>query len=276
MAKFLMISVSCAWIGIAVFVYFYQSRLIFLPNKELTTTPTDQGLAYVDVAIPTTDGEVLHAWFVPYPTASASVLFLHGNGGNISDRLLTLARLHEMQLNVLMLDYRGYGRSTGKPSAQGTFLDAQAGWNYLINEQDEQRDNIVVYGRSLGGAVAVELASRMRPRALIIESTFTSIADMASDIYPYLPTRMLLRHKYPSIKTIVRISVPLLVAHSTDDELIPLRHGQRLFEVAPEPKQFYRLVGSHNQAFTASGQTYYDTLSQFIHGAGDDSVIDDH
>ncbi|MFP6681886.1 MAG: alpha/beta hydrolase [Gammaproteobacteria bacterium] len=276
MTKFLMISISCAWIGIAVFVYFYQSRLIFLPNKELTTTPADLGLAYVDVAIPTTDGEVLHAWFVPHPTASASVLFLHGNGGNISDRLLTLARLHEMQLNVLMLDYRGYGRSTGKPSAQGTFLDAQAGWNYLINEQDEQRDNIVVYGRSLGGAVAVELASRMRPRALIIESTFTSIADMASDIYPYLPTRMLLRHKYPSIKTIVRISVPLLVAHSTDDELIPLRHGQRLFEVAPEPKQFYRLVGSHNQAFTESGQMYYNTLSQFIHGAGDDSVIDDH
>ncbi len=275
MAKFLIISVSCAWIGISLFVYFYQSRLIFFPRQELTATPTDQGLAYVDVAIPTTDGEVLHAWFVPHPAASASVLFLHGNGGNISDRPLTLARLHEMELNVLMLDYRGYGRSTGKPSAQGTFLDAQAGWNYLINEHNEHPDNIVVYGRSLGGAVAVELASRTNPRALIIESTFTSIADMASDIYPYLPTRMLLRHKYPSIKTIARISAPLLIAHSADDELIPPQHGQRLFEVAPEPKQFYRLVGSHNQAFIASGQMYYDTLSQFIHRAGDDSVIDD-
>ncbi len=275
MAKFLIISISCAWIGVSVFVYFYQSRLIFHPTHDLSTTPIDQGLAYADVTIPTADGEMLHSWFIPHATARASVLFLHGNGGNISDRPTTLARLHEMQLNVLMLDYRGYGRSTGEPAAQGTFLDAQAGWDYLINEQNQLPDNIVIYGRSLGGAVAIELASRTHPRAVIIESTFTSTADIASDIYPYLPTRILLRHEYPSIKTIAHISAPLLIAHSADDELIPPKHGQRLFEVAPEPKQFYRLVGSHNQAFIASGQSYYDALSEFIQRSGGSSVIDD-
>ena len=274
MAKFVIISVGCAWIGISLCIYFYQSRLIFHPTRELTTTPTDQGLTYVDAAIPTADGELLHAWFIPHAAASASVLFLHGNGGNISDRPLTLARLHAMGLNVLMLDYRGYGQSTGVPSARGTFADARAGWNYLIEEQDVHPNSIIIYGRSLGGAVAIELASQTNPRAVIVESTFTSIAAMASDIYPYLPTRMLLRHKYPSIDTITRIKAPLFIAHSDEDDLIPRQHGQRLFQVAPEPKQFYRLVGSHNEAFAASGEAYYDALKQFVDRSHGDSVID--
>jgi len=275
MVKFLIISVSCAWLGVSLFIYFYQTRLIFQPSQELTSTPADQGLAYVDAAIRTRDGVMLHGWFVPHTTPSGTVLFLHGNAGNISDRPLTLARLHEMRLNVLMLDYRGYGHSRGSPSAQGTFADARAAWDYLINYQDLQPSEIIIYGRSLGGAVAIELGSHTQPRAVIIESTFTSIADMAADIYPYVPTRLLLRHKYPSIETLATINSPVFIAHSEDDELIPPSHGQRLLQLAAEPKQFYRLTGSHNQAFVESGQVYYDALRQFIDRTRSDPGIDD-
>ena len=264
MLKFLVISVSCAWLGVALLIYFYQARLIFHPTRELTASPADQGLAYVDAAIPSADGETLHGWFVPHPQAAGSVLFLHGNAGNISDRPLTLKLLHAMNLNVLLLDYRGYGRSSGQPSALGTFADARAAWDYLIREQNQNDRDIIIYGRSLGGAVAIELASHTTPRAVIVESTFTSLADMAADVYPYLPTRLLLRHRYPTIKTITQLKVPLLIAHSDDDELIPPQHGQRLFEAATSPKQFYRLSGSHNQAFIETGQTYYEAMQRFI------------
>ena len=264
MMKFLIISASCAWLGVMLFVYFYQACLIFQPTRELLTTPADQGLAYVDATITSADGESLHAWFVPHPEARATVLFLHGNAGNISDRPLTLTHLHAMQLNVLLLDYRGYGRSSGIPSARGTLADARAAWDYLITEQNQNDSDIVIYGRSLGGAVAIALASRTNPLAVVVESTFTSLASMASDIYPFLPTRLLLRHRYPSVQSIAEISSPVLVAHSDNDELIPPSHGQRLFQSAAAPKQFYRLNGSHNEAFIASGQPYYDAIAHFI------------
>ncbi len=274
MLKFLTISVACAWVGVSLLIYFYQARLIFHPTRELTTTPADQGLAYVDAAIGSTDGETLHGWFVPHPRAAGTVLFLHGNAGNISDRPLTLERLHAMGLNVLMLDYRGYGRSTGQPSAKGTIVDARAAWHYLIQEQNQRAKDIIIYGRSLGGAVAIELASQTSPRAVIVESTFTSLSDMAADIYPYLPTRLLLRHRYPSVTTIAKLEAPLLIVHSDDDELIPPQHGQRLFDAATPPKQFYRLTGSHNRAFIEAGDTYYETMQRFIVATQTSATID--
>ena len=275
MGKTLIISVSCAWLSLAAWVYFYQSRLIFLPATELTATPADQGLAYEDATIQTADGERLHGWFVPHPAATGTVLFLHGNAGNISDRPLTLARLHELRLNVLMLDYRGYGSSSGRPSVPGTFADASAAWRYLTIDRGQRPSDIIIYGRSLGGAVAIELASRIQPRAVIIESSFSSLREMASEIYPYLPIRLLLRHEYPSSETIKRLTAPVLIAHSEDDELIPFHHGQRLLDNAPIAKRFYRLSGSHNQSFVQSGTPYYRALGDFIDAARVDPVIDD-
>jgi len=273
MAKFLIISVSCAWLGVVAWVYFHQSRLVFLPTSKLIATPADQGLAYEDVTIRTADSEQLHGWFVPHPTATGTVLFLHGNAGNISDRPVTLARLHELRLNVLMLDYRGYGLSSGRPSVPGTFTDASAAWRYLTIDRGKQPSDIILYGRSLGGAVAIELASRVRPRAVIIESSFSSLGAMAAEIYPYLPIRVLLRHEYPSSETIKRLTAPVFIAHSEDDELIPFHHGQRLLDNAPMPKRFYRLRGSHNQAFVQSGAPYYRALGEFIDAADGDSVL---
>ena len=155
-------------------------------------------------------------------------------------------------------------RSSGIRSARGTLADARAAWDYLITEQNQNDSDIVIYGRSLGGAVAIALASRTNPLAVVVESTFTSLASMASDIYPFLPTRLLLRHRYPSVQSIAEISSPVLVAHSDNDELIPPSHGQRLFQSAAAPKQFYRLNGSHNEAFIASGQPYDDAIAHFI------------
>lgn len=273
--KLLVISVACVYLGGITLVYFYQSRLIFQPTRELSASPADQGLAFQDVYLATDDGQRLHAWFVPHPAAAATVLFLHGNAGNIADRPLTLARLHELRLNVLMLDYRGYGASTGAPSETGTYLDADAAWRYLTGDRAERPQDIIIYGRSLGGAVAIELGARTRPRAVVVESSFASLAELAAEVYPYLPTRLLLRHEYPSIETIKRITAPILIAHSEDDELIPFRHGRALIDNAPAPKHFYRLRGSHNEAFVVAGEAYYRALGEFINAAGGSAAIDD-
>jgi uncharacterized protein len=268
MVKILIISVGCAWLVLALFAYLFQHHLLFQPTRELGPTPAAQGLAYEDVTIASADGERLHAWFIPHPSAAATVLFLHGNAGNISDRPLTIARLHDLELSVLMLDYRGYGRSSGHPSERGTYADASAAWRYLIIERKQDPGDVIIYGRSLGGAIAIELASRTTPRAVIVESTFSSIADIADEIYPYLPTRLLLRYEYPSSETIKRLTAPVLIAHSEDDEMIPFGQGQLLLHNAPAPKRFYRLRGSHNQAFVQSGQSYYRAIEQFITAAG--------
>ncbi len=274
MVKLLIISVSCAWLGVALLVYLLQTQLIFRPTRALHATPAALGLGFEDAYIPTADGQRLHAWFVPHTAASATVLFFHGNAGNIADRLTTVARLHELGLNVLMLEYRGYGLSSGRPSERGTYADATGAWRYLTVERQHQPSDIIIYGRPLGGAVAIELASRTAPRALIAESTFTSVADIAAEIYPYLPTRLLLRYEYPSVDHIQRVSAPILIAHSEDDELIPFRHGQRLLHSAPDPKRFYRLRGSHNEAFVRSGHAYYRFLDQFVGRAATDGSHD--
>ena len=271
MLKILIISTTCVWFGVCLAVYLWQEKMIFQPTQVLGSTPKRLGLAYEDVTLSTKDGETIHGWYVAHQEATSTVLFFHGNGGNIADRPLTLTHLHDLGLNVFMIDYRGYGRSSGTPSGEGTIIDAQAAWAYLVDRREIKPEEITIYGRSLGGAIAIALAATINPRAVIVESTFTSIADLGAITYPYLPISLLVRYDYKSIATITQLATPILIAHSPSDELISFTHAQSLFDAANAQKRFYRLRGSHNESFVRAGPDYYAALGQFINDPSDTS-----
>jgi len=252
------------WLGLSVVLYAFQSRLIYYPHRDLVATPEVAGLSYEDVNLTTEDGVNIHGWYLPHPSARATLLFFHGNAGNISHRVESLSIFHQLRLNVLIIDYRGYGRSEGKPTEQGTYLDAEAAWDWLITDKGIPADQIVVFGRSLGGGIAAWLAARKQPGAVILESTFTSIPDMAAKLYPYLPIRWLTRFHYANLKQMHSIDSPVWLGHSPDDELIPYSQGQRLFEAARHPKKFFQMKGSHGNGFLISGEPYRESLDEFL------------
>ncbi len=253
--------------GFLIILYFFQSRFVFFPSHEIEATPEDVGLTYESVEITTSDGVKITGWFVQAKNARGTVLFFHGNGGNISHRLYSLHIFHELGLSALIIDYRGYGRSEGKPSEEGIYLDAEAAWKYLVEQRSIKPDEIILFGRSLGGAVAVNLAGKHKPKALIVESTFTSIPEIGSDVYPFLPCallRLLSRYQFNATEGISQVDCPVLVVHSRDDEMIPFAHGRAIFDAAGEPKEFLETTGSHNDGFIVSGLTYKDGLDKFI------------
>ena len=250
-----------------VFLYFYQSRLLFLPNlpsRVVERSPSAVGLAYEQVDLVTSDNIHLDSWFIPAPEKRGVILFCHGNAGNISHRLDSLLLFHRMGFSTLIFDYRGYGRSQGRPSEEGTYLDAEAAWRYLTRERSIAPSRIILFGRSLGAAVAAHLAAVQTPGALIVESCFTSVPDIAAELYPFLPARWLSRLDYNVRQQLQRVSCPVLVVHSRDDEIIPFRHGRALYAAANEPKQFLELRGSHNDAFLLAGRTYAQELDGFL------------
>ena len=258
---FILISV---WVLLSLFIYFFQSGFIYFPHQEIGATPDLIPLDYEDVTLTTSDDIELNAWWLPHPNARATLLFLHGNAGNISHRLDSIELFYKLGLSVLIIDYRGYGKSTGTPSEQSTYIDAETAWNYLTKEKRIAADNIIIFGRSLGGAIAIWLAERYPSAALIIESSFTSIADIGKHYYPYLPTGLLARIKYPSKDRISNIKSPLLIIHSSNDEIIPYSHGQQLFETANKTKTFLEINGGHNDGFIVSGKLYSNGIDSFI------------
>ncbi len=263
----LLLPVVGAYGVIALALFSFQSRMIYypeLPSRELLSTPAQIGLEYESVYMNTADGLRLHGWFLPARGARKVLLFCHGNAGNISHRLDSLKLFHDLGLNVLIFDYRGYGRSQGKPSEQGTYDDAEAVWNHLTQERDFAAQDIIVFGRSLGAAIAAELAARHPPGALILESGFISVPDLASDLYPWLPVRWLARFSYNTRAYLGAVSSPVLVAHSRDDEIIPFKHGEKLFTIANELKRFLELRGGHNDGFYVSQTIYVKGLSDFL------------
>lgn len=254
-------------IGCYVFVLFYfsisQSRFIYFPEKLMIATPAEVGLQYEAVSFKTTDGVKLSGWFIPSEKRRGVLLFCHGNAGNISHRMESIQTFYRLGLSTLIFDYRGYGQSEGKPTEQGTYLDAKAAWHYLIQEKKVAPSEIIVFGRSIGGSVASWLAHYHTPRALIIESVFTSIGGIASELYPFLPVKLLSRFDYNTIDYINKVNCPVLIIHSRDDEIIPYNHGRQLFETANEPKEFLEITGSHNEGFIIS-EHYKDGLDSFI------------
>ena len=253
--------------ALAGYVYVMQPRLIFypdMPGRTLEATPAAVDLAFEDVSLATADGEQLHGWYVPNDAAHATLLFCHGNAGNISHRLDSIRLFHELGLNVLIFDYRGYGRSSGTASEQGTYRDADAAWEHLVGERGVPPQRIVLFGRSLGAAVASDLATRTQPGAVILESAFTSVPDMAARLYPWLPVRWLASYRYNNAAKIRNISSPVLVMHSRDDEIIPFAHGERLYALANEPKSMFELRGGHNDGFHVSRDAYRPVVGDFI------------
>ncbi len=253
-----------SYAAIVVLMYLRQGSMLYLPQKELLTTPKNIHLPYEALRLRTSDGITISGWYVPAEKERAALIFCHGNAGNISGRLDSIAVFHRLGLSVMIFDYRGYGESEGRPSEPGTYLDAEAAWNYLTDVKETPPGRIIVFGRSLGGAVAAELALRRPPAALILEAGFTSVPDIGSTYYPWLPVRLLSKFKYASVEKVGAISCPKLIIHSPQDEIIPYAHGRKLFEVAGEPKTFLEITGGHNDGFLVSGSTYTDGLNDFV------------
>lgn len=264
MIQSILFIVITTWVSLSLLVYFYQPKLIYYPYKQIEITPEYISLDYEELTLTTSDNIQLNAWWIPHADARATLLFLHGNAGNISHRLDSIDIFHELGLSVLIIDYRGYGKSTGTPSEKGTYIDAETAWNYLTHEKNINSDKIIIFGRSLGGAVATWLAERYSSAALILESNFTSIANIGKHYYPYLPTSLLTRIKYPSKNRMSNIKTPVLIIHSANDEIIPYKFGKQLFEAANQPKTFLDINGDHNNGFINSTEKYSSGIDKFI------------
>ncbi len=249
-------------------MYFMQTRMLYLPNmpgRALTMTPADVGMDYQDVSIQTADGVTLHGWFVP-GRSSRVLLFFHGNAGNISHRLDSIQQFHRLGMAVFIIDYRGYGQSSGKTTESGIYTDTEAAWRYLTEDRGIAGSDIVIFGRSLGASAASRLAAQHQPLALIVESSFTSVPDIAQELYPWLPARWLSRFSHATHDYVRDVHCPILVAHSRDDEIIPFHHGETIFESANEPRTFLTLHGTHNDAFIQDENSYMEGLGTFLAG----------
>ena len=246
-----------------------ERYFIYFPERDLEADPSQIGLAYEDVTFVTSDGVQLHGWFVP-GQGSVTFLWMHGNAGNMSHRLDNLKRLHnQLGVSVLLFDYRGYGRSQGRPSEQGTYLDAEAALTYLGSRGDGSSERIIYFGRSLGAAVAVEMAIRHPPDGLILESAFPSVPHIARRAYPFFPIWPFLRTRYDSQAKIATVGAPMLMLHGEMDDIVAIEAGRQLFDAAREPKQFYTVIGAgHNDTYQVGGQAYFDALRSFVERLG--------
>lgn len=260
----LTIIVIGTWMGFGVLLYASQDQLIFHPTSRLASVPSAIGLPYEDVTINTQDDVQLHGWYIPANNPHGVLLFLHGNAGNISHRLASLEIFNRLGLSTLIIDYRGYGDSNGYPSEHGTYTDAEAAWNYLTMERGHDPDNIIIFGRSLGGAVAAWLAARVEPAGVILESTFTSLRALAQKYYPYMPVDLMLRSRYSTDEYLAAVNAPLLIIHSKEDELIPYEHARLLYAAAGHPRQLHTIQGGHDGGFLLSGDSYIQTIRNFI------------
>jgi fermentation-respiration switch protein FrsA (DUF1100 family) len=241
------------------------NSLLFFPAREMLATPAQAELAFEDVAIETDDGVRLHGWSVPARAGSVPghVLLCHGNAGNVGDRVMHVARLCAAGLDVLLFDYRGYGRSAGRPSELGTYRDARAARSALLARPEVDPGRVVYVGESLGGAVALALALEHPPAGLVLMSTFTSVRDMARRHYPILPPAVV-PDAYPNLRRVRELRAPLLILHGDRDEIVPPFHAEALFEAAPDPKQLHIFEGvGHNDLVTLAGDEWAAAISRF-------------
>jgi fermentation-respiration switch protein FrsA (DUF1100 family) len=267
MLKLILVVAACYGLLVVV-VYFIQGRMLYLaevPGRTLTMTPANVGMDYQDVSIETTDGVTLHGWFIA-GRSSQVLLFFHGNAGNISHRLDSIRQFQDLGLSVLIIDYRGYGQSEGRTTETGIYRDADAAWRYLIEGRGIVASDIVIFGRSLGASVASRLAAQQQPLALIVESSFTSVPDIAQDLYPWLPARWLSRLSHATRDYVRDVRCPVLVVHSRDDEIIPFHHGEAIFASANEPRTLLAIRGTHNDAFLRDERAYIGGLRTFLTG----------
>jgi hypothetical protein len=247
-----------------IYFIFLEQKNLYHPDKEIPGTPTNLGITYEDINFKTEDGKLLNGWFVPAKEAKVTVLYCHGNAGNIYHRLHKAKFFHEMGVNFFIFDYRGYGKSTGNPSEKGLYKDAQAAYDCIISRSDVDRNKIVVYGKSLGGPVAADLCLHRKASALILEGSFASVALRAQQLYPLLPMKLLIAQKYDAVVKVKNMRIPKLIAHGRQDEVISFRHGEILFGAAAEPKQFLPFEGGHNDDVYVTSVAYRENLQKFL------------
>ncbi len=254
-----------ALVGLA---FAFQDQLLFQPTHRLVATPDDAGMDYETVRLNTDDGETLHGWWIPAPdTARGTLLFFHGNAGNISGRLESVQQFHRLGLNVLIVDYRGYGQSTGSPSEAGIYRDAETCWDYLRTQQGAEPQGIVLFGRSMGGGPATWLAAKHQPGAVILESVFTNVPDVGAHHYSFLPVRALATNQFDNLSRVADIEAPKLFIHSREDRVVPFALGRQVYEAASPPKQFLEIQGGHNDGFLVSAEEYLRTIDEFLSDA---------
>jgi fermentation-respiration switch protein FrsA (DUF1100 family) len=251
--------------AISFYLYFNQKNMVFFPIKDLAVNPNDIGLEFENVTVTTADSVNVHGWYLPPDsTVNKVFLFCHGNAGNISHRLETIEFIWKLKAGVMIFDYRGFGRSDGDPSEEGAYADARACYDWLVNGKGHRPDDIIIFGRSLGGAIGVDLATKVPCGGLVVESSFTSAADMARRIFPILPTSLIIRYKFNTIDKISSVNCPVLVTHSPDDDIVPYDMGEKLYEAAGKPKQFVKLFGGHNDRQYLSLPEYKDAVKALM------------
>jgi len=256
------------FLAVLLFLYarYIERAMLFVPSRQQSGTPQDVQLAFEDIFFLTGDNVKLHGWFINAKSDAekpATLLYLHGNAGNISGRLDKLLLLSQTGMNIFIFDYRGYGQSAGYPTEKGVYQDALAAYDYLVARRDVDPKRVVIYGASLGGAVAVDLAAHRPAAGLILDSTFSNAADMAKKILPFVPS-FFVSAKLDSIRKIVHIATPKLFIHSPTDETVPYALGRKLFEAAPAPKDFLDIRGGHNDGYLESGTTYVGGIKAFL------------
>ena len=245
------------------FLRFLEKKNLYFPLRTIDATPKEIGLDYETVNITTEDGVEISGWFISAETPRATIIFCHGNGGNISHRLDKIKILSGLNLDVFIFDYRGYGMSKGSPSEKGLYLDAESVYNYLINVEKLSPQKIIVFGESLGSAVAVDLAHKHDMAGVILEGGFTSVGDMAKVIFPFVPT-FIYASKFNAFEKIKSVKSPKLIFHSADDEIVPFELGKKLFNAAAEPKEFVKIQGGHNGAFLNSQDVFASRINEFV------------
>ncbi len=268
MIKIVLISLIGAFLLLWGYARFLETHRLFFPLATIEFTPENAGLAYEELWLPSGDGVKLNGWFIPAENAFYTILFFHGNGGNISQRLEKAVVLNSLKVNVCLIDYRGYGRSEGCPSERGLYSDASAALQYLIREQGIAPDRIVLYGESLGSAVAVDCATRHQVKALILEGAFSCGRSMGRLLFPAVPW-FFFTCRFDSLAKIGRVNVPLLFMHSIYDEVVPFSLGRKLFEQASGPKRFVEFSCGHTAAYAEEAQDYRQAISSFLAGLDD-------
>jgi fermentation-respiration switch protein FrsA (DUF1100 family) len=266
-AVWIIVAIVVIYVLFGLYLFLFQSQYVYFPKfpeRILTETPGRIGLTYEKVFLEVEKEERISGWFVTVEDSRGVILFCHGNAGNMGHRLESIRIFTELALDVFIFDYRGYGESEGKPSELNTYGDAEAAWKYLVEERHIDPEKIIVFGRSLGGGVASYIASVVSPGMLILESTFTSLPDVAAPRFPYMPITLIMRIKYPTSEYLENVNCPVLIIHSRDDEEIPFTHSEKLYEKAVDPKEFLEIKGTHNEGYKESSPSYEEGLDRFI------------
>lgn len=250
--------------GFGLTLFLMQSKLLYYPVKSVVYTPEELGLEFEEVILETSDDVKISGWYIPAPDAKFTILFCHGNGGNIMHRLDSINLFYNLGVNCFIFDYRGYGKSGGKTTEQGTYDDATAAYNWLREKKEIEPENIIIFGRSLGGSIAAWLGAKVPSNSVVIESTFTSYVDIGRKFYWYMPVRFFARYSYRTIDYVKDIKCPVMFIHSRDDELMPYEFARQLYAEANEPKEFVEINGGHNDGFLVSAETYKEAWRKWL------------